>query len=279
VTQGTLFDVGPRPVPRRARPAVKRHGGKWYLARAIIPLLPPHATYVEPFAGGLSVLLNKERTGPEVASDLDEGLVHMYRTMAGDPDAFVRAARGLAYDAETFAAAEPWTRSADPMERALGVLVRGRYSRGGLGRDFAWSTRLRGGEPGDLHAWRTFVRGLPAVARRLAAVRFLCEPAGAVVRRLDGPGTLFYCDPPYAPETRTARKAYHHEMTEADHRALLSLLVTCGGSVVLSGYRCPLYDEALAGWARHDVEVPNHAGQTKVKGRRVECVWVKPDGA
>jgi hypothetical protein len=35
--------------------------------------------------------------------------------------------------------------------------------------------------------------------------------------------------------------------------------------VFLSGYRHPLYDAMLAGWTRHDFEMPNHAGQGKTK--------------
>ena len=35
---------------------LKWHGGKHYLADRIISLIPPHTHYVEPYAGGLSVL-------------------------------------------------------------------------------------------------------------------------------------------------------------------------------------------------------------------------------
>jgi hypothetical protein len=43
----------------------------------------------------------------------------------------------------------------------------------------------------------------------------------------------------------------------------------------LSGYPSALYEEELRGWRRHDIPMPNHSGQGKTKGKRVECVWVK----
>lgn len=50
-----------RKTPQKLRPLVKWHGGKSYLAReGIIPLFhTDYRTYVEPFAGGLTVLLNR----------------------------------------------------------------------------------------------------------------------------------------------------------------------------------------------------------------------------
>src|SRR3954471_4640512 len=78
-----------KPTPLKARPAVKRHGGKSYLARRIIAHFPPHRVYVEPFAGGLSCLLNKPRSAVEVASDLDAGLMHFYRVLTRRTDSFM----------------------------------------------------------------------------------------------------------------------------------------------------------------------------------------------
>jgi DNA adenine methylase len=39
---------------------LKWWGGKHYLARKIIDLMPRHLHYVEPYAGGLAVLLEKD---------------------------------------------------------------------------------------------------------------------------------------------------------------------------------------------------------------------------
>ena len=43
---------------------LKWHGGKAYLAKKIIELMPPHLHYVEPYGGGLQVLLAKDPLDP-----------------------------------------------------------------------------------------------------------------------------------------------------------------------------------------------------------------------
>ena len=40
------------------------------------------------------------------------------------------------------------------------------------------------------------------------------------------------------------------------------------GAVAISGYPCDLYDRALAGWARTEIDMPNHSGQGRTKERR-----------
>lgn len=74
---------------------LKWHGGKFYLARRIVALMPPHLHYVDPYAGGLAVLLARDpadrrlwsgttasRRGlPEVVNDLDGRLINFRRVL------------------------------------------------------------------------------------------------------------------------------------------------------------------------------------------------------
>ena len=257
---------------------IKTHGGKYYLAKWIIGHLPCHQAYVEPYAGGLSVLLNKPPAASEVVSDLDADLIGYYRVLQDRPEEFFHRIASITYDAETFHWARRSEVPSDPVEAAVLFLVRRRFSRDGMGQNFSWSNRLRGDQPGDRNAWATFIkRWLPRLARRLRHVELRHQDAFEVIQEHDRLGTLFYLDPPYPPETRTAKKVYKYEMTTEDHVRLLEVITHCRGMVAISGYPNPLYDEALVGWDHFSRSMPNHSGQSKKKKKRVEVLWLSPN--
>lgn len=247
--------------------------------------MPPHTHYVEPFAGGLAVLLAKNPDGiSEVANDLDHALTVFWRVLQCPRRfaAFLRRA-----EATPFSEAE-WDRSrwvtsvtaptneSDWPKIAWAFFVHARQSLAARGTVFAplSRSRVRRGMSEQASAWLTAVDGLPAVHQRLKRVVVLNRPALDVVRQQDGPATLFFCDPPYLHETRATTADYRHEMSEADHRALLDALLACRGKVILSGYQHPLYDDALKGWHAVDLDVANHAAGGSSKRRMTERLWL-----
>jgi DNA adenine methylase len=279
-------------------PPLKWHGGKHYMAQRVLDRMPQHLHYVEPYFGGGQVLFARDPMDPkyfwpgktsdgrpargvsEVANDLHRHLMNFYAVLR-DPDGFARLKHRL--DLTLFSESE-WEAARDllagangvPVERAAALFILCRQSLSGRMDAHAPTvrTRLRGGRNDGVNGWWTAVDGLEAVHRRLQNVRVLCRPALDVVRSEDTPATLFYLDPPYLHETRTARQAYgRFEMTEADHRELLDTVRGCKGKVILSGYPSEMYDRALASWNRHTVNLPNNAAGGKTKGRELECLW------
>src|SRR5438876_12233303 len=65
-------------------------GGKRRLARTLVPLIPAHTTYVEPFAGGAQVFFHKPRSDVEVLNDLDEEIVNFLRICQRHPQELAR---------------------------------------------------------------------------------------------------------------------------------------------------------------------------------------------
>ncbi len=258
------------------RPPVKWHGGKHYLAGRIAALFPAHRTYVEPFGGAASVLLNKEPSPVEVYNDLDLRITRLFRVLRDHGEEFRRRLCLTPYsEAEFLHAAVPHY---DEIEQARRDFVRFRQSIGGRGDNFSFTLhRARRGMADVVSGYLSAIDGeLPKVVERLRTVQIMHRPASEVIRLYDGPDTLFYCDPPYLPETRAElrRPAYTVDMTEEDHRALAEELRRCRGKVVLSGYPSALYDELYEGWRVVLIEMANHAAVGKEKRRQVECLWL-----
>lgn len=185
--------------------------------------------------------------------------------------------RDKEYTEEEFLWSKERTAHPVPLIRAVNYLVTQRFSRGGMGKTFAWSDRLRGNQPGDVNAWHTIRDEFPSIAARVANVDFCCLSATTLIAAHDSSETLTYCDLPYIPESRTARKVYDHEMTRGDHAELLAILLACCGKVAISGYNDVMYDGMLKKWNRVDFEMANHSGQGKTKQRRIECLWMNYD--
>jgi DNA adenine methylase len=268
---------------------LKWFGGKAYLAKRLVALMPPHLHYVEPYAGGLSVLLEKDPEGvSEVANDVHGDLVNFWKVLADDRlfPKFVREAQATPFSEKAFQYANhrrlgdmPRVVSAsETVGRAMNFFVACRQSRAGQFKDFATlgRTRTRRKMNEQASAWLTCVEGLPAVHARLKRVVILNRDALDVIRQQDGEQTLFYLDPPYLHETRTSTNVYAHEMSAAQHAALLNVLGEIKGKFLLSGYPSDLYEAAenRNGWRHVDYDLPNNAAGGASKARETERVWM-----
>jgi DNA adenine methylase len=258
------------------RPPVKWHGGKHYLRRQIIDQFGDHHTYVEPFGGAASVLINKERAKVEVYNDLDERITRLFRVIRDQGDELHRRLQLTPYSEVEFGDAEET--APDEIEQARRDFVRWRQSFGGRGDAFSFTKHRVRREMADVVSGylSAIDDELPQIVERLRTVQIVCRPAVEVIRTWDGPETLFYCDPPYLHSTRKegSRSVYGCEMSDDDHRELADVLRACQGQVILSGYPSPLYDELYGSWRRVEFDIANHAAGGKVKERKQETLWM-----
>lgn len=270
------------------RPILRYHGGKWRLAPWIIQHFAPHAAYVEPYGGGGSVLLQKDRSIAEVYNDLDGEIVNLFRVARDRGAELVRAVELTPYSRNDFH--ESFLPSEDPLEQARRTVIRSYMGFGGnLTRPNRDQTPQRTGfrdyskkNRGPIPAtdWRTWPAQLPNIIDRLRGVVIEHRPALEVICSHDGPETLHYIDPPYVHSTRGfdaggTHRAYRHELTDNDHRDLAGALRAGRGMVVVSGYACDLYDrELFPDWQRH--ERPHLADGARP---RTEVLWLNPAAA
>lgn len=276
--------------PHKLTQPLKTFGGQGYMAPHLVSLFPRHLHYVEAYAGGLAVLLERDpndeslwlsphRGVSEVVNDLNEDLMVFWRVLALRFDEFLRRVQAVPLSRREFELSGE--QAEDPVERAANFFIRCRQSRAGSFKGFTQLTRsrLRRGINGNASEWLGAIDGLAAVHARLQPVVLECMDAIRLIRREDGPGSFFYADPPFLPETRVSQNMYKHEMTAGQHEELLAVLAGLQGKFLLSGYRSKMYDAAAKrhGWRRFEVRIANHASGAKTKEVKTSCGWTNYD--
>ncbi len=272
------------------RPPFRYFGGKTQLAGWIAAQLPPHRTYVEPFAGSAAVLFAKTPSPNEVLNDLDTNLVTLLRVIRDRPDELTaRLELTPCARAEFLACRDRLTAAgpADDLERARATFVLITQSVSGTTRaGTGWSTSTRTGT----NRARTVQAGLTrlrAAADRLSGVILDNRPAVKIIDLYGTPDAVIYADPPYLGAVRhrpdgtttPTAGAYTVEMMgEPDHRALATALNSTPAAVLVSGYASDLYDDDLyAGWYRTEIGVTtraaNHTQPSRNRARAVEVIW------
>ena len=279
---------------------LKWHGGKSYLSKSIISLMPRHLHYVEPYGGGLAVLLDRDpfdrslfydgdpeghsyhQGVSEVVNDINRRLTNFWRVLQ-DKESFADFKRII--EVTPFSQVE-WDEAGSEIileptlaldvKAAVAFFIRCRQSLAGRFKGFTplSRTRTRRSMNEQVSAWLSSIDGLEPVSQRLRRVVILNDEATAVMKREDSEYTLFYCDPTYLPETRVAKDAYEHEMTPEQHEEFLGVAKERRGIVMISGYPSEMYNKALVGWKRHDFIIDNKAAGGDHKRKMVESLWI-----
>lgn len=262
----------------------------------LLPLIPPHHTYVEVFGGGAALLFNKEPSPVEVYNDIDGDLVNFFRVLR-DPEKFQRfyqLVQLTPYSREEFEYCfDTLKDSTDDVERAYKFFVVARMSMSGMGVlgvrrwSYVISESYRGMSE-NVSKWLSVIERLPEFHARVMRVQIENDDFRRIIPRYDTKETLFYCDPPYVSETR-GHVRYRCDMTVEDHKDLVELLLSARGMVLLSGYQHPVYAPLEdAGWTRLDFPTACYAvvrsrgsglqgkGAARTKVPRVESVWINP---
>lgn len=264
------------------RPVLQYHGGKFRIAPWILSHFPQHNVYVEPFGGAASVLLQKTRVAAEVYNDVEHGIVGLFRILR---EPYQAAELQRLMELTPFArdqldwAHEP---AISEMDAAHKLLVRSFLGRGSDASTrqgkAGFKTLLSDERALSAQAFARWPDCIPMFTERLRGVVVENRPAIEIIEQFDTPGTLIYADPPYLHSTRSAlrgnrskKHGYKHEMTDADHRDLASVLHGARGMVVLSGYPSDLYQELYADWQQHTTSSVADLGT-----KRTEVVWLNP---
>ncbi len=266
-------------------------GGKGNLLSWILDKIPYSDIYLEPFSGAASVLLNREQSTIEVLNDLNDDIINFFRVLQNSSK-FELLKHRLTYT--------PYSRKehiharnslrtqsfADEIDQAWAFFVCQNQGFGGkLANDSsAWGYSLNAETTPMPLRFANKIANLKTLVARLKKVHLESLDAIEVIKKYDSDKTVIYCDPPYLKENRTKTGKYRYEMSQADHKNLLELLLTCKSAIVISSYNNSLYDSMLAKWYKLQKQTFCHLeGTTRQKkatrGERIEAIWYNAKAA
>lgn len=249
------------------------YGGKQMMLRHILPLIPEHHTYVEPFFGGGAVFWGKAPSAAEVVNDINNRLITFYKVLKYDidelqrliDDTFHSRAQHRETDVE-YESGEEEISNVLRMAWAVWVQTNMSFSSvigGGFGFDRYGKCALK------IYNKKKLLTD--AYQERMKKVTIESYDVLKVMKAYDAPDAFFYLDPPYV----SSEQGHYDGYTEADFRRLLEFCANMKGKFLLSSYPEPAlleYRERL-GWNSSD-QTRKVAVDGKRQGskEKVECL-------
>jgi len=261
-------------------------GGKYFLSKKLLELIPPHEIYVEPFCGAAHLFFRKPKSKKEVLNDKDELIINFFKVLQDPVKAeelarrvyFTPHSRKIYYEA--YEILETRYHELNDLEKAYYFIITnfqnfsGRWKAG-------WAFDIKNNRRWP-QGWNKLPKRLLSVTDRLKEASLECDDFEKILKRYDTPKTFFYCDPPYLLDSRMdSSQNYRVEFSSVeDHERFLKAVKRLKGKIMITHYPHPLYDKNLKGWYKKDFHVVIFSRgsarimKNKKMPRRVERVYM-----
>jgi DNA adenine methylase len=265
-------------------------GSKATMLDVILPNIPEHKHYVEPFCGTAIVYLHKSPSRINTLNDIDENIVNFFRVLQ-DRDKTRELLRRLRYT--PYAKSEyrkaclllSSARNIDDVTRAWAFYVAQQmsmkisYYADPEGQYFRY---IRGRSKTGI-AYRTLVNKvgrLMEIAIKMRQCQILNKDGLEVMKMLDHESVFMFIDPPYLSTTlRSKSKIYNTDYNDELHYKLIDFVRGAKSKIMLASYPNELYDQLLDyGWVRIDkmklISAGNYTRNRKRQPRRIESLYL-----
>ena len=245
--------------------------GRWVLSH--LPPVEERQTYVEPFAGMLSVLLNRPPAYNEIVNDSNKLVVNWWRCVREHPDELARLLTLTPYSHTQFYECQDILNSPsahDDLRLAWAFTVVITQCVGARpDRQSGWARSVSNQMNTRPLEMLTIARRMADLAVRIRLVQLDCRDGLDIIQRVkQTPHAVVYCDPPYS-----RGGAIYAQDFDAD-RMIELLSGDVQARVAISGGEdCPW--DAL-GWRKESMMAYTHVTvfNTSTAKRRVEHLWM-----
>lgn len=247
---------------QKHQPIIPWMGGKRRLSKYILPLIPEHTCYVEPFAGAAAILFLKTPSSVEVINDINLDLITLYRVVQNHLEEFIRHYRWAVTSRKIY----EWFQNTPPetltdIQRSVRFFYLQKLSFGGRvsGQTFGTATT----SPPRLNLLR-LEEDLSHAHLRLSRATIEHLPWHKCFTKYDRPHTFFFADPPY-----WQTEGYGVDFGIEQYESLAEVMKTSQGRILVTVNDHPEMKKVFAGFTTKTVDI-NYTvgGGDKGKGRK-----------
>ncbi len=250
---------------------ISYYGGKQQMLRHILPLIPEHHLYCEPFLGGAAVFFGKIPAPVEIINDLNEELINFYAMAKMRFRELNKLVKATLHSRKTHQRA--WAIYCSPaghdsITRAWATWVLSTQSFGSqLSSSWGYDRKKGSMAIKVTNKKRQFTE---EICQRLEHTQIECKDAVSVIKAFDCEDAFFYADPPY-PNTD---QAHYSGYTTKDLQQLLEGLSMIKGKFLLSNYPQEIIQEFSDryGWQNRRYKMPVAASKKSVKPSKIEVL-------
>lgn len=212
---------------------ISYYGGKQNLVTTILPLIPKHNTYIEPFVGGGAIFWSKKPSDVEIINDYNRELINFYECVQNEFVELEKMVRISLHSRSIHADATVIYNNPhmfDKLKRAWAVWVLAAQSFSSM-LDGTWGyDKLKGTTSQKIANKREgFTEDL---AIRIQNVQIENTDALRIIESRDYKDAFIYCDPPYF----NSDCGHYDGYSKEDFENLLKLLSRIKGKFLMSSY-------------------------------------------
>lgn len=208
---------------------IKWIGGKRNLVGTILPLIPVHKTYVEPFFGAGWVYFKKEKSKVEVINDVNSELINFYRVIKKYPNEFCNEFELLPKSKELF---DDFVKldidGSSEFKRAIRFYYILMLNFGGRFNRFTFTPRNDGIKQINFDKLPVTIQ---KAHERLKDTYIEKQDYKKLIQKWDKKDTFFFLDPPYL---NTTEKDYEEQFSIENYTELYNLLINIEGKFMLT---------------------------------------------
>lgn len=251
---------------------ISYYGGKQSMINDILPLIPEHKIYCEPFFGGGAIFWAKEPVKCEIINDLNMNVVNFYEVLKHAYFPLKKRIEATLHSRETYKKAmliyqTPELFADDPVVRAWAFYVCCNQGFGCKIGTWGYDRAKRA------HTIQNKIDQFSGdLAQRLKYVQIESNDAVKVIQSRDTEETFHYVDPPYV----GSDQGHYGGYTEMHFKELLKCLEKIKGKFLLSSYPHPMLSEFVKrnGWHSKSIDKLLCAGNGAKQSQRKRKIEV-----